>query len=183
LIYLCDRLKNKNNKLLNIKKRITMNVNLKNNVGLDITSTSQVISKLSELLANYQIFYTNLRGLHWNIKGDKFYDLHGIYEEYYNEIAEKIDEAAERIVILGGVPANNFSEYLKIAEVKEIARVFDWKTGVNNVIETLQLLVNKLRELHATGIKSNDHGTVSLANHGIKSFEKKIWMLSAYAQE
>jgi starvation-inducible DNA-binding protein len=160
-----------------------MNEKLKNNVGLDITAVSQVITKLSELLANYQIFYSNLRGLHWNIKGDKFYDLHGIYEEYYNEIAEKIDEVAERIVIIGGVPANNFSEYLKVSEVKEISQVFDWKTGVHNVLETLQLLVSKLRELHATAIKSGDHGTVSLANHGIKSFEKKIWMLSAYAQE
>ncbi|MDR1983342.1 MAG: DNA starvation/stationary phase protection protein [Prevotellaceae bacterium] len=160
-----------------------MNTNLKNNVGIDISSTNQVITKLSELLANYQIFYSNLRGLHWNIKGDKFYDLHGIYEEYYNEIAEKIDEAAERIVILGGTPENNFSEYLKISEIKEISHVYDWKTGVQNVIKTLQFLVNKLRELHAAGIKSNDHGTVSLANHGIKSFEKKIWMLSAYSQE
>jgi starvation-inducible DNA-binding protein len=160
-----------------------MDTNNKNKVGLDIAATNQVIAKLSELLANYQVFYTNLRGLHWNIKGDKFYDLHGIYEEYYNEIAEKIDEVAERIVILGGTPENNFSEYLKIAEVKEISHVLDWKTGVNHVIKTLQFFVGKLRELHATGIKSSDHVTVSLANHGIKSFEKKIWMLGAYAQE
>ncbi|MDR0420246.1 MAG: DNA starvation/stationary phase protection protein [Prevotellaceae bacterium] len=160
-----------------------MDTNNKNKVGLDIEAANQVIAKLSELLANYQIFYTNLRGLHWNIKGDKFYDLHGIYEEYYTEIAEKIDEIAERIVILGGTPENNFSEYLKIAKIKEISHVYDWKTGVHHVIETLQFLTGKLRELHATGIKSGDHGTVSLANHGIKSFEKKIWMLGAYAQE
>jgi starvation-inducible DNA-binding protein len=159
-----------------------MDTNNKNKAGLDITAANEVIRKLSELLANYQVFYANLRGLHWNIKGDKFYELHGIYEEYYNEIAEKIDEAAERIVILGGTPENNFSEYLKIAQVKEISHVFDWKTGVLNVLETLRFLVNKLRELHATGIKSGDHGTVSLANHGIKSFEKKIWMLSVYSQ-
>ncbi|MDR2064864.1 MAG: DNA starvation/stationary phase protection protein [Prevotellaceae bacterium] len=160
-----------------------MDTNNKNKVGLDLTGTNQVITKLSRLLANYQVFYANLRGLHWNIKGDKFYDLHGIYEEYYNEIAEKIDETAERIVILGGTPENNFSEYLKISEVKEISHVCDWKTGTQNVIETLQLLVNQLRELHATSIKSGDNGTVSLANHGIKSFEKKIWMLGAYIQE
>ncbi|MDR1554117.1 MAG: DNA starvation/stationary phase protection protein [Prevotellaceae bacterium] len=160
-----------------------MDTNNKNNVGLDLAATNQVITKLSELLADYQVFYANLRGLHWNIKGDKFYDLHGIYEEYYNEIAEKIDETAERIVILGGTPENNFSEYLKVSKVKEISHVFDWETGVLHVIETLQLLVSKLRKLHATGIKSGDHGSVSLANHGIKSFEKKIWMLSAYSQK
>jgi starvation-inducible DNA-binding protein len=160
-----------------------MSTNTKNNVGLELTAINPVIEKLAELLANYQIFYTNLRGFHWNIQGDKFYELHALYEEYYNEIAEKIDEIAERIVIIGGVPNNNFSEYLKLSSVKEISGVFDWKTGTGNVLETMQLLVSKLRELHGLAIKSGDHGTVSLANHGIKALEKKIWMLSAYRKE
>jgi starvation-inducible DNA-binding protein len=160
-----------------------MNTNVKNKVGLEIAAINTVIGKLGDLLANYQVFYTNLRGLHWNIQGDKFYELHGLYEEYYNEFAEKIDEAAERIVILGGVPVNNFSEYLKISTVKEVSGVSDWKTGVCHVLETLQLLVSNLRELHGLAIKSGDHGTVSLANHAIKSFEKKIWMLAAYTKE
>jgi starvation-inducible DNA-binding protein len=157
-----------------------MSTNEKNNVGLEIPAVRSVIEKLGELLASYQVFYTNLRGLHWNIQGDKFYELHGLYEEYYNEFAEKIDEVAERIVIIGGVPANSFSEYLKISTVKEVSSVFDWKAGVSHVLETLQLFVAQLRALHALAIKANDHGTVSLANHGIKSFEKKIWMLSVY---
>jgi starvation-inducible DNA-binding protein len=160
-----------------------MSVNVKNNVGLDATVINAVIAKLSEVLANYQVFYTNLRGFHWNIQGDKFYELHALYEEYYDEIAEKIDETAERIVILGGVPANNFSDYLKISVVKEVSGVSDWKTGVQNILETLQILVAQLRELHSLAIQQGDNGTVSLANHGIKSFEKKIWMLAAYTKE
>jgi starvation-inducible DNA-binding protein len=157
-----------------------MTTNAKNKVGLELTVINPVIEKLAELLANYQIFYTNLRGFHWNIQGDKFYELHALYEEYYNEFAEKIDEVAERIVILGGVPVNNFSEYLKLSSVKEVSGVSDWKAGTGNVLETLQLLLGKLRELQSVAIKSGDVGTVSLACHGIKAFEKKIWMLSAY---
>jgi starvation-inducible DNA-binding protein len=159
------------------------NVNVKNNVGLEVTVVNPVIAKLSEVLANYQVFYTNLRGFHWNIQGDKFFELHALYEEYYNEIAEKIDETAERIVILGGVPVNNFSEYLKVAAVKEVSGVSDWKTGVQNILETLQLLVTQLRELSRLAFQSGDNGTASLAIHGIKSFEKKIWMLAAYSKK
>jgi starvation-inducible DNA-binding protein len=160
-----------------------MSTNGKNNVGLELASVNPLIEKLGEVLANYQVFYTNLRGFHWNISGDKFFELHEIYETYYNELAEKIDEFAERIVILGGVPANNFSEYLKVSSIKEVARVSDWKAGTGNILESLQLLVSKLRELHGLAIQAKDVGTVSLANHGIKSFEKKIWMLSAYLKE
>jgi starvation-inducible DNA-binding protein len=159
-----------------------MSANVKNNLGLDLTVINPVIVKLDELLASYQVFYTNLRGFHWNIQGDKFFELHELYEDYYNTFAEKIDEIAERIVMLGGIPANSFSDYLKLTTVKEVSGVSDWKTGVSNVLETMQLLLGKLRELHGLAIKSGDHGTVSLANHGIKDFEKKIWMLSAYSK-
>jgi starvation-inducible DNA-binding protein len=155
----------------------------KNNLGLALDSVNPVIAKLNDLLADYQVFYTNLRGFHWNIQGDKFYELHELYEEYYNEFAEKIDEVAERIVILGGVPANSFSVYLKQTGVEEVSGVSDWKAGTSNVLETLQYLLGKLRELQGVAIKSGDAGTVSLAAHGIKSFEKKIWMLSAYLKD
>jgi starvation-inducible DNA-binding protein len=158
-------------------------MNAKNNVGLELNTVNPVIAKLSDLLADYQVFYTNLRGFHWNIQGDKFYELHELYEEYYNEFAEKIDEIAERIVMLGGVPANSFSVYLKQSSIKEVSGVSNWKTGTSNVLETLQILLGKLRELQGLAIKSVDAGTVSLANHGIKNFEKKIWMLSAYLKD
>ncbi|MDR1332417.1 MAG: DNA starvation/stationary phase protection protein [Tannerella sp.] len=160
-----------------------MNVNGKNSVGLDLAATGLVIEKLGEVLAGYQVFYTNLRGLHWNIQGDKFFELHPIYEEYYGEMADRIDETAERIVILGGVPANSFSDYLKISRVKEVSGVSCWKTGSNNVIETLQLLIGLLRELRELAVKAGDQGTLSLATHAIKSFEKKVWMLSAYVKD
>jgi starvation-inducible DNA-binding protein len=85
--------------------------------------------------------------------------------------------------MLGGVPENRFSVYLKQASIKEVSGVSNWKTGVGNVLETLQLLLTKLRELQSLAIKSGDAGTTSLAVHGIKHFEKKIWMLSAYLKD
>jgi starvation-inducible DNA-binding protein len=157
-----------------------MIMNTTNNVGLALDTVNPVIGKLGGLLADYQVFYTNLRGFHWNIQGDKFYELHALYEEYYDEVAEKIDEVAERIVILGGVPANSFSVYLKQATVKEVSGVSDWKTGVSNIVETLQGLLVQLRDLQGIAFKAGDSGTAAIARHGVKSFEKKIWMLSAY---
>lgn len=160
-----------------------MSTNATNNVGLEQAAIHPVIAKLDGLLADYQVFYTNLRGFHWNIQGDKFYELHGLYEEYYDEIAEKIDEIAERIVMLGGVPANRFSDYLKVSRVKEVSGVFDWKTGVIHVLETLKLLLGELRDLLPLAIQAKDSATIHWANHGIISFEKKIWMLSAYVKD
>ena len=39
----------------------------KNLIGLDSENAQQVVNLLNELLANYQIYYQNLRVLHWNV--------------------------------------------------------------------------------------------------------------------
>ena len=44
-----------------------------NNIGLDDKASQTTALELNDLLSNYQLFYMNLRGFHWNIKGKKFF--------------------------------------------------------------------------------------------------------------
>ena len=71
-----------------------------NSIGLDVKKSAELAAKLNTLLANYSIFYQNTRGYHWNIKGEKFFELHLKFEELYNDLFIKIDEVAERILTL-----------------------------------------------------------------------------------
>ena len=65
---------------------------MKNLIGLDKEKTLVLRDKLNDLLADYQLFYQNLRGLHWNIKGKEFFELHVKFEEFYNDAIIKIDD-------------------------------------------------------------------------------------------
>ena len=62
-----------------------------NAIGLDKNKAEALSDKLNVLLANYSIFYQNTRGYHWNIKGEKFFELHVKFEELYNDLILKID--------------------------------------------------------------------------------------------
>ena len=42
-------------------------------IGLDIHQSQVLAEELNTLLANYQLYYQNTRGLHWNIKGKHFF--------------------------------------------------------------------------------------------------------------
>ncbi|WP_373806479.1 Dps family protein, partial [Bacteroides heparinolyticus] len=88
---------------------------------LNETKVAGVVSALNQLLADFQVHYTNLRGMHWNIKGHGFFVLHEKFEEMYDDTAEKVDEIAERLLMLGSTPENKFSEYLKTAKIKEVS--------------------------------------------------------------
>lgn len=52
-----------------------------NLIGLEKDLAKQLAGKLNELLANFQLFYINTRGFHWNITGGKFFELHAKFEE------------------------------------------------------------------------------------------------------
>jgi starvation-inducible DNA-binding protein len=75
-----------------------------NILGLPVKETEEIVSELNLLLSNYQVYYQNLRGIHWNIRGKRFFDLHVKFEELYNDSQLKIDMIAERVLTLGGTP-------------------------------------------------------------------------------
>lgn len=94
---------------------------IKNNtqIGLDRKQSEALAIELNTLLANYQLYYQNTRGLHWNIKGKHFFELHVKFEEIYTDAQEKVDLIAERVLTLGFTPMHTFSDYLKHATIKE----------------------------------------------------------------
>ena len=151
-----------------------------NQIGLDATKSQQLADKLNLLLANYQVFYINARGFHWNITGEKFFELHAKFEELYNDLLVKVDEIAERILTLGYTPLHSFSEYTRVATIKEAINVSGGKEAVAKVVEGFQALINVERELLSLSQDADDEGTSALMSDYIRQQEKQVWMYSSY---
>jgi starvation-inducible DNA-binding protein len=149
-------------------------------IGLDAAKSKRLADKLNVLLADYQIFYINARGFHWNISGDKFFELHAKFEEIYTDALLKIDEIAERILTLGYTPVHTFSEYVRTSSIKEVMNVSEGKTALQHVLAGLQTLIVNERELLALSQEANDEGTSALMSDYIRRQEKLVWMFSAF---
>lgn len=151
-----------------------------NRIGLDDAMSAQLIDKLNDLLANYQVFYQNARGFHWNIKGEKFFELHLKFEELYNDLQIKIDEIAERILTLGGTPIHSFAGYLKVAEIMPIENETNGPVCVGHILDAFSKLLVKEREILNLSAELNDEGTNAMASDYIREKEKLVWMYSAF---
>lgn len=151
-----------------------------NKIGINNEKAEILSKQLNELLANYQIFYANVRGFHWNIKGEKFFELHIKFEELYNDLILKIDELAERILTLGYRPEYRYSEYIKIAVIKEAGQTHNGVENVQNLIDSFSILIQKQRALLDLSGEANDEGTNSLMSDYIREQEKLVWMYSAF---
>jgi len=141
-------------------------------LGLDKEKTIKIANDLNVLLANFQVYYQSLRGLHWNIKGKNFFELHVKFEEFYNDSQLKIDMIAERILTLQAKPLHTYEEYTALAKVP-VAK------NMSNDIEAVELIVNSLSELIAiervildNSSDANDEGTNSMMSDFIAEQEK-----------
>ena len=151
-------------------------------LGLEENKVNAVRKGLAQLLADFQIYYTNLRNLHWNVKGNGFFVLHAKYEELYHDAAEKVDEIAERLLQLGSIPESKFSEYLKIATIKELKEVECGQEGMKDVLGYFKNLIAQERKLIDLANDAHDDVTADLMTGYIKGQEKTVWMLLAFVQ-
>ncbi len=157
-----------------------MQVNTLNQIGLNTSKAKEITSELNELLSNYSIFYQNVRGFHWKIKGSNFFELHLKFEELYNDLFIKIDDVAERILTLGGKPEHNFSKYVKQSEIKEFSLDFNGTDAINEIVSSFKLLLTKQRSLLVLAAAANDEGTTALMSDYIREQEKLVWMYSSF---
>ena len=151
-----------------------------NAIGLDKTKSKKLAEKLNVLLANYSMFYQNTRGFHWNIKGEKFFELHLKFEELYNDLFLKIDEVAERILTLGFTPEHNFSQYAKTSDIKENLKVDDGLEAVGQILASFKTVIYLQREILDMAADANDEGTNALMSDYIRQQEKLVWMYSSF---
>lgn len=151
-----------------------------NQIGLDKNESEKLAQLLSDLLANYSVFYQNTRGYHWNVSGEKFFELHVKFEELYTDLFAKIDEVAERILTLGLNPNHNFTDYLKTSDISESKEVTDGYKCVENILASFQTLLTKQRNVLEVSGAIGDEGTNAMMSDYIREQEKMVWMYSAF---
>lgn len=150
-------------------------------LNLNKARVANVVTALQNLLADFQIYYTNLRGFHWEIKGRGFFVLHEKFENMYDDTATKVDEIAERILTLGGTPENKYSGYLKVARIPEVSGVTSSHEAVDNILNTYKHFIAEERKLIDLANEANDAVTADMLTGYLKEQEKMIWMLVAFS--
>ncbi|WP_299120304.1 Dps family protein [uncultured Tenacibaculum sp.] len=149
-------------------------------IGLDKNKTEELVKELNSLLANFQVYYQNVRGLHWNIKGKNFFELHVKFEEFYTDAQEKVDLIAERILTLQGTPLHTFSDYTELSKVKVGKNISNDVEAVTLVVDSLSELLKIERTILELSDEADDEGTNSMMSDFISEQEKTLWMMNAW---
>lgn len=154
-----------------------------NSIGLNAAKSKSLGTDLNRLLANFQRYYQNLRGIHWNIKGKRFFDLHIKFEELYTDANLKVDEIAERILTLGGVPYHTFEDYISNSKVPVGKNITKDEDAIRLIVDSLTQLLLIERAILEASDEAMDEGTNSMMSDFIVEQEKTVWMMKAWLGE
>lgn len=151
--------------------------------GLDKAQADKMIDMLQKILADLQIFYANVRGFHWHVKGGDFFDVHEQTEKLYMELNQRTDDLAERIAQLGGSPMSRYGDYIEAADIVEVDGVTEGKEIMRMVLETLGKIIPVEREALEAASSAGDAVTAMLLSKILRRQEQHIWMFGAFIDE
>ncbi len=152
-----------------------------NYLGLEQNAIASTAKELNYLLANYHLYYQNLRNFHWNIQGENFFELHAQFESLYNDALQKIDAIAERILTLRHRPLSCFSDYISQSEIDESHQVDSDEAMIKIILENHRILIINMRRIMALAADCSDEGTIDMIGGFLENLEKKSWMLDAWS--
>lgn len=147
------------------------------NIGIDREHRQKIAAGLSRLLADTYTLYLKTHSYHWNVTGPRFRDLHLLFEEQYNELAEAVDSIAERIRTLGYPAPGTFREFLEITAIDEVPGTPAAEDMLRDLVTAQEIVVRTCREVLPAAQEANDESTVGLVAERMATHEKSAWML------
>lgn len=151
------------------------------NIGITEDNRKAVADKLQQLLADEFVLYTKTRNYHWNVQAPNFTELHSFYEEQYDELAEIVDEVAERIRMLGQISSGTLNDFQKLTQLPEQNYTTSAKEQLTNLVNDHEAVIRYLREcITEFDEKYNDMGSSDFVTGLMQRHEKMSWMLRSH---
>ena len=150
---------------------------MEHNTGMNENQRATVSGGLAKVLADTFLLYVKTQNFHYNVTGPEFYSLHLLFEKHYEELADAVDEIAERIRALGFYVDASTEGYKKLSSIKETGKILPKFEMLKELIEGHELIMREGRNLASLAEKHGDQATVDLMARRLGFHEKAAWML------
>jgi len=146
-------------------------------IGLGKENRKTIAEGLSKLLADTYTLYLKTHNFHWNVTGPMFATLHAMFEGQYMDLANAVDELAERIRALGFPAPASYKRYAELTTIPEETGVPSATDMIKQLVLGQEEIIKTARSMYPNVEKVADEATADLITHRIKVHEKTAWML------
>ncbi len=148
-------------------------------IGIPAEKLEAITHGLSRVLADTYTLYLKTHNYHWNVTGPQFNTLHAMFMAQYSEMWTAVDEIAERIRALGAFAPGSYSDFARLATIREAEGVPHADAMVAELARDQAAVVRTAREVLELAESAHDQPTADLLTQRIQVHEKTAWMLRA----
>ncbi|SDZ75041.1 Dps family protein [Microbulbifer marinus] len=148
-------------------------------IGIGEKDREKIAGGLKHLLADSYTLYLQTHNFHWNVTGPLFRELHLMFEEQYMELAEAVDDIAERIRTLGVPAPGTYQAFAQLSSIKEVVEIPPAEDMVEILTRGHEQVVKTCRDVLKAAQEGDDESTVALVSDRMRVHEKTAWMLRA----
>jgi len=138
------------------------------------------VQQLKILLADTYVLYLKTQYYHWNVQGSYFYSFHKMFEDQYEELAEAVDEIAERIRARNEFAPGTMKDFLSLKTGSEGKSAIDAFTMIKDLADSHLSIADVLRDLIDFASEEGDDVSQDLAIKRLEYHEKTAWMLNSH---
>lgn len=143
--------------------------------------SQQVADQLKIVLATAFSLNVKAQNYHWNVTGPNFGEYHEFFADYYNQVRTYIDQFAEHIRQLGVFAPGSLSRFSELTKITDETAVPSPKFMFVRLSSDNQVMIQLLKEIHASAESINDLGLVATIEDALRFHSKMKWQLDAYA--
>ena len=155
---------------------------METNIGISNEHRKAIAEGLSKILADSYMVYLKTHNYHWNVTGSHFHSLHEQFEEQYTELAQAIDEIAERIRSIGYRAPGSFMEFSKITSIEEDTDQPDALEMVKRLALDNETILRTARSVLPACGKADDEASIDLITERLNVHSKTAWMLRSHLE-
>jgi len=156
---------------------------LKTQIDIPLKSRKAVCEIANARLAQLIDLQLAVKHAHWNVRGVHFIGLHEMFDKFYAELVEPIDQIAERIGQLGFLAMGTLDVARKNSSLKPYpAQITRDVEHLKALIATYAQVANDIREAIQQSDDLDDKGSSDLFTDVSRLLDKQLWFLEAHLQ-
>ena len=135
---------------------------------------------LKILLATNFAYYLKAHGFHWNVEGPDFSELHGFFQEIYEDAYSAIDPTAEYIRYLGEYAPASFERYVELTQIAGQTKIPRARLMLEELHANNDQMLEILNGCFASATDENEQGIANFIAERLSAHGKYRWQLLSY---
>jgi len=135
---------------------------------------------LKILLATNFAYYLKAHGFHWNVEGPDFSELHGFFQEIYEDAYSAIDPTAEYIRYLGEYSPASLERFSELTEISGQTKIPRARLMLEELKANNDQMLDLLNRCFAEANSVNEQGIANFIAERLSAHGKYRWQLTSY---